>query len=304
MKKKHPDFTQMNDLLDGLIDVEEEREEILAHIESCPECAKEYAALKASVNYLKELRHAEVKFIGLSSRVQRKIRMRKVRRYIIKAAPAAAAAVVLAIGINTFIAPSGDMNMAVKDDAMSRETAVTAMEKIAPSMSSADRLADIFKRNRATVTRDTANFIEGEIPVDTFARFRREVGFRKVSYTYVAVNGGSAASPPPSAAAPAAESIPAEKEAVDYQFASRAKSAAGDSGRPPLYMDGNLSDVSSGNIVKRESRAFHEESAAPSEASSPEEKKKAASVESGRPGEMMMAGETKKRRFVKFRVYK
>lgn len=192
MSERHIDFADLSDLYDGLISTEEEKEKILLHIDKCEACRKEYDSLRATVKLLKDMNNAEIRFLNLSPRVMNRIRMKRniglAKRYM----PLfAAAVIVFAVGLN-ILAPEKGADRAISLDQSAdlrnqiAEKASSLHDKKTVTPQEAGDLLKIINRHDATVVKNNDMFVEGEVSYESFSRLRRELGFRKVSYAYIA----------------------------------------------------------------------------------------------------------------------
>ena len=172
MNQKHIEFSKLSDLFDELIETEEEKEALLAHIEACQECGREYRALKNTVLYLRDIEKSDPGIPDIASGVLQKIKFRKAVKTAKRAAPVAAAALVLfVLGAGIFMQDRGGV-------APVHQVTSTAEE-------SREDLMDILQSSDVKVVRNTDMYVEGEIVYDEFKELRRKLGFREVSFTYV-----------------------------------------------------------------------------------------------------------------------
>ena len=169
MKERHIEFEKLSDLHDGLIQTEEDKEAILEHLETCDECRDNYKAVKKTIDYLQDLERVEPELPEFASGVILKIKSRRAVKTLKSAMQIAAAAMVLIFAGILYNIDRG---------------VVEPIPEISSAEDRTDDLLSIVKKSGARIIRDTDMFIEGEISHDEFKNFRKDIGFRRISYGY------------------------------------------------------------------------------------------------------------------------
>ncbi len=182
MTEIHVSFEKMSDLIDEDLPVQE-KEAVLFHLDSCPECRKEMIRLRSTVDLCVEFGESEFDLDGLCDRVVGRVRFRRRARMVMKFAPAAAAAVVLFAGYTLFfpdqdrIPPGGDVAV-VEKESYNPVTIDTPRP-----VNDVEQVIGILRDGNATITNVSDLYVEGKIPVEKFERLRRHLGFRQVAFS-------------------------------------------------------------------------------------------------------------------------
>jgi anti-sigma factor RsiW len=171
MTEVHIGIERLSDLYDNEITTQEERDELLEHINGCPVCKNEYERLRSSISLCVGLRHYVVCDPNLPLRVMDVIKWRSRKRRIFKFIPAAAASFVLAAGgvtllYQTFSEPS------VQRPAVNTNAATET-----------ENLITILSDNKASILNVSDLFIDGEIPASRFHQLRRALAYKKFFYS-------------------------------------------------------------------------------------------------------------------------
>jgi hypothetical protein len=172
MNDKHIPFEKISDLLDNDIYIAEERDQIIAHINECPLCKKEYEYLKATISYCIELSSVPVCLDDICTGTLKKVKFRKQKKLAFKVVPAVAASILLIIGFamdNGFI--SGDDP--------------TIISQGSETQSDEQNVMQIIQNNDASITKVTDIYVEGKISINRFNQLRRQLGSRVVTYSVV-----------------------------------------------------------------------------------------------------------------------
>ncbi len=172
MMDKCLDFSQLSDLLDDDISTMEEKEAILGHIQECPKCRGEYTRLKSTIDLCKEYSTCgDLACRDMAFDVVRRARRKKRNRILWRALPAAAAAVLIVLGLG--LADNG---------IFPSETDVAVTEESAGFESENQQVVNIIRDHQAEIVKISDLYIEGRVPYEHFNDLRRSLGFRKVSY--------------------------------------------------------------------------------------------------------------------------
>jgi hypothetical protein len=171
MKDDHISFQQLSDLYDNEI-ASAERAALLKHIEECPACAREYNRLCRTIRYCRRYSDCCFETENLPRATMQKIGALKRRKRFMMSVPSIAASVLLIAGISLFntgvIKSPGKMNIAELGSGQ--------------SFSDAEQVIDIIRKNNATITQVTDQYIEGTVALAKFQEMRKRLGFRKVAY--------------------------------------------------------------------------------------------------------------------------
>lgn len=178
MNDRHVTFEKMSDLYDENIFIEEEKDVILNHIESCPACKSKYYELRKTLSLLSKLRNQNFDLNDLPARTIKIIKSKKRKKILLKAIPAIAASFLLIIGLGMFNLGLFNKNGIYSDS----ERQLTSNDDSA-KINDIERVINIIRNHKAKILKVSDLYIEGEVPIEKFRRLRRDLGFRKVSYS-------------------------------------------------------------------------------------------------------------------------
>lgn len=188
MKKEHITFNKLSDLCDNALP-QKEADSLMAHLQACSACSREYSDINTLVKMVSCLR-----FLGMKSgedlvgRTMAQIRKRRRRHALMKYLPTAAvaASIIVMFGFGFF---SSDIPMeeSRKDLAVTTEEAPEAPDFTEParmhgeitSRYDIDRTLGILQSNRARVVRLTDSYIDAEISLGHFRRMAGEFNLLK-----------------------------------------------------------------------------------------------------------------------------
>ncbi|MFC1669294.1 hypothetical protein ACFL20_02810 [Spirochaetota bacterium] len=177
MSNEHISFDKMSDLFDDIF-AAEDKESILDHIDSCPQCKSEYNMLRKTLGYLSILRNQEINLKGFSGKTISAIKFKRKRFMIYKTLPAIAALFLIVFGVGIFKYGMFDIsnrgNQIVSNDNGS-------------VISDTEKIINIVRENKGRILR-TDPFVEGEVPIEKFNMLKRVLihkGFNKIRYGVV-----------------------------------------------------------------------------------------------------------------------
>lgn len=178
MKDEHISFESISSLYDGECGADE-RDSLLAHINTCPMCGELYEKFKKTMGFLTKMKIQDFELKGFVRGTMRVIRENRRRRTYRRAMIAAAASLFIVAGV-------GLMSTGV----LRKSTTIPVAQKAQASMvaeteagSDSQAVIDIIRKHNANIVKVSNYYIEGEVPRARFTDLRRELGFRKVSYT-------------------------------------------------------------------------------------------------------------------------
>ena len=190
MSNKHIPFEKLSDFFDDEF-TNDEKEQILDHIETCHQCRDEYNRLRRTLGYLSKIRNQEIELQGFSRKTMSAIKFREKRFIFYKAVPAIAAMFLIVFGIGVFkfdlLNNSPYNNRVISND---DSKVISDTEKIVNIVR--DRKGKIFR---------TDPFVEGEVELEKFKMLKRVLlhnGFNKIRYSITvgsATNKGSSYKP-------------------------------------------------------------------------------------------------------------
>ena len=173
MKDGHIKFETMSDLYDNSIATNDEQEKLLDHIDNCPVCKKEYDQLKNMMRLVSGLREQEVALPDFSTMVIHQVKSRKRKKTFYRAVPAVAASVLMVTGFGLY-------NTGLFTNA---ETSNYALETTGGAVNDSERVIEIIQKHDARILSVTGLYVEGEVSIRDYNLLRRELGFRKVTYS-------------------------------------------------------------------------------------------------------------------------
>jgi len=179
MTSNHLSFREMSALYDNDIAIEDRKNSMLDHIESCELCKQEYLKLQNMMKLLSRYRNQEYPDFDLKHSVISKYKFRKKRRIFIKTLPAVAALAFFIIGIQ--VNPLWQTQKGSQDSFASIESPSVKTQN---QKSDTQKVIDIISGNSAAITNVTDLYIEGEIEYSKFNKLRKNLGFRKVTYSF------------------------------------------------------------------------------------------------------------------------
>jgi hypothetical protein len=171
MSGNHIPFHTLSDLYDNEIGPGAERDALLGHIGSCPECAQEYRRLESTVRLCGEYGCIAGVCGDLSDSAMSRIRSSKRRSMFLKSLPAMAASVLVIAGVGLF-------NAGLIGDRVARDGSRA-------SVSDSERVIDIIRQQNATIAGVTDEYVEGTVSLSSFNDLRKRLGSRKVAYLLV-----------------------------------------------------------------------------------------------------------------------
>lgn len=169
MSSEHLSFADLSDLFDGQVGTEEERERMLAHIEECPACEKEYNELRTAISFMREIGRSTYDLGDLASSTMARLRRRKREKLVRRVAPVAAAILFVFLAIPLTLIPGSDTEKPV------------ALQESVDSTSDVQQIIDIIRNNNANIVKITDHYIEGEVSMQQYQTLRRSLGFRDVT---------------------------------------------------------------------------------------------------------------------------
>ena len=175
MSIDHVTFNQMSELYDNDIPDGDVRARLMTHIEKCPDCGCEYGRLGKTLQICKDYSCQPFSLDGLSARTMKKIRWNSRKKLFYKSLPAVAASVLIIAGIGIF--NPGVFN----PPSRSFVTELGAKR----SLSDSEKVIDIIRRHRATISDVTEHYVEGRVPYSSFEKLRQDLGSRKVQFMIV-----------------------------------------------------------------------------------------------------------------------
>ena len=175
MSGNHIPFHALSDLYDNEIGPGTERDALLSHLQSCPECALEYRRLESTVRLCGEYGCAACTSGDLPDRAMGRIRSVRRRKMLLRSLPAMAASVLIIAGVGLFNAGI----IGVHDGGM------MTVGGIHKSVSDSERVIDIIRQHNATIAGVTDQYVEGTVPLSSFNELRKHLGSRKVAYLLV-----------------------------------------------------------------------------------------------------------------------
>ena len=178
MNNGHIPFRKMSDLYDDVFP-EEEKEDILNHIASCSVCKSKYYKLRRTLGYLSRLKNQDFDLSGLPARTITKFKFRKRNKVLLKTIPAIAAAILVIIGIGIF-----NLNPFDNTDAFNQRNQLTSNDS-GTNLNDSEKVLNIIRNHNAKIKKVSELYIEGEIPLEKFRNLRRDLGFRKVSFSLI-----------------------------------------------------------------------------------------------------------------------
>jgi hypothetical protein len=171
MSGNHIPFHTLSDLYDNEIGHGAERDALMSHLGSCPECALEYRRLESTVRLCGEYGCASCVSGDLPARAMGRIRFSRRRKMLLKSLPALAASVLVIAGVGLFNAGI----IGVRDGGMQARR----------SVSDSERVIDIIRQHNATIAGVTDEYVEGTVPLSSFNELKKHLGSRKVAYLLV-----------------------------------------------------------------------------------------------------------------------
>jgi hypothetical protein len=171
MSGNHIPFHALSDLYDNEIGPGAERDALMSHLGSCPECALEYRRLESTVRLCGEYGCVSCVSGDLSTRAMGGIRFARRRKMLLKSLPALAASVLIIAGVGLF--NTGIIGVHDGGRMASR------------SVSDSERVIDIIRQHNAAIAGVTDEYVEGTVPLSSFNELRKHLGSRKVAYLLV-----------------------------------------------------------------------------------------------------------------------
>ncbi len=172
MNIDHITFQQISELYDNDIPDREARERLMQHIGTCPECGREYGRLGKTLQICKDYSCQSFCLDGLSARTMKKISWNNRKKLFLKSIPAVAASILIIAGVGVFspgVFKPGSRSF-IADLGAKR------------SLSDSEKVIDIIRRHRATISDVTEQYVEGRAPFSSFEKLRRDLGSRKVQF--------------------------------------------------------------------------------------------------------------------------
>jgi hypothetical protein len=175
MSGNHIPFHTLSDLYDNEIGPGSERDAIMGHLGSCPECAVEYRRLESTVRLCGEYGCVTCVRQDFPTGAMSRIRSVKRRKMFLKSVPAMAASVLIVAGVGLFNAGI----IGVRDGGM------VADGGFRRSVSDSERVIDIIRQHDATIAGVTDEYVQGTVPLSSFNELRKRLGSRRVAYLLV-----------------------------------------------------------------------------------------------------------------------
>ncbi|OHD66466.1 MAG: hypothetical protein A2176_03725 [Spirochaetes bacterium RBG_13_51_14] len=175
MSGDHIPFHKMSDLCDNEIRACEERDSLMEHIQSCPECALEFRRLGKTLDLCRELSCISCPEHDLPARTMRSIRSARKKKLLLKSMPAMAASLLIIAGVSLFNA--GIIGV--------HDRATVADDSSRKSFSDSERVIEIIRDHSAAISQVTDEYVEGTVPLSSFNNLRKHLGSRRVAYLLV-----------------------------------------------------------------------------------------------------------------------
>ncbi|MDR3237399.1 MAG: hypothetical protein LBT84_02730 [Spirochaetia bacterium] len=179
MIENHIPFEKLSDFCDDEVIVQEERKELLEHMQKCHFCKSEFHQLQSMISYCSDLRKTFICAEDFVKKTMAAIKWRHRRRTLLTHVPVAAASVVLIGGVALF---ASIINAPAGHDTGSFAIMPPSPLPLNTAASDTENVVGILSANSASIFKVSDLFIEGEIAAERFAKLRRELGFRKVFY--------------------------------------------------------------------------------------------------------------------------
>lgn len=173
MNMNHLSFHEMSSLYDNDVATENEKNSMLDHIDSCELCRVEYLKLQNMMKLLSRYRNQEYLEQDLSQKVLAKYQFRKKKTSAMRFVPAAAALVFFVFGLSVIPLWKDDKTAPLQYTKSENKAVKNETQKV----------INIISDNNATITNITDLYIEGQIPYKQFNSLRKNLGFRKVTYS-------------------------------------------------------------------------------------------------------------------------
>jgi hypothetical protein len=174
----HIPFEKLSDFCDNEV-VQEEREELFEHVQTCHFCKSEFRQLQSMISYCSDLRKTLICAEDFVKKTMAAVKWRRRRRTLLAHVPVAAASVILIGGVALF---ASIINTPLKHDTGNFAAMPPSPLPLNTAASDTENVVGILSANNASIFKVSDLFIEGEIPAVRFAKLRRELGFRKVFY--------------------------------------------------------------------------------------------------------------------------
>lgn len=175
MSGNHIPFHTLSDLYDNEIGPGAERDDLMRHMASCPECALEYRRLESTVRLCGEYGCATCVGEEFPAGAMRGIRSARRRKMFLKSLPAMAASVLIIAGVGLF----NTGIIGVRDGGMMSDGGYRK------SVSDSERVIDIIRQHNATIAGVTDEYVEGTVPLSSFNELKKRLGSRRVAYLLV-----------------------------------------------------------------------------------------------------------------------
>ena len=180
MITNHVPFEKLSDLLDNDC-TSAEREDILRHLDFCPDCRQEYQRLKNTLEMCSDLASVRFDYSDLMRRIDRKARFRRISKLLLRVGPAAAASIILLFSFALY--EGGHLNDGGASYSPQQVAEKEASAPSAPESSSdVEQVIGILRDNNATILNVSDMYVEGKISLSQFEKLRRDLGFRRVTY--------------------------------------------------------------------------------------------------------------------------
>lgn len=167
MKGEHLEFPELSDYYDGDMPTSEEMEAAREHLEECQGCSTEYTRLSDCIDHVKDYGESLCLDDDFSARTMAAYRKRRFTRRFMKAVPAAAAVMVLALGFTVFnVMPQNQPQTVVQEQSQTETETILAL----------------IRDSKGKINSVNSSYIEGEVPQVEFRDLRRKLGFRNVTY--------------------------------------------------------------------------------------------------------------------------